>query len=109
VAGRAALRLDLIHAAGLNLGGLLAGLLHFQKHRPPALQAKQVWDAGQLVRAAVDLHDPPALLFGYSNNRSNDVGLAWHSFAFATASPLKQRRHDSHTRTIESLKLSGQS
>jgi hypothetical protein len=72
VAGRAALRLDLIHAAGLNLGGLLAGLLHFQKHRPTSLQAKQVRDAGQLVRAAVDLHDPPATGFGYPNNRGDD-------------------------------------
>jgi len=68
MASNAALRLDLVHAAGLNLSGFFAGLLHFQKHRPTSLQAKQVRDAGQLVRAAVDLHDPPALLFGYSNN-----------------------------------------
>jgi len=63
VAGRAALRLDLIHAAGLNLGGFFAGLLHFQKHRPPALQAKQIGDAGQLIRAAMNLHHPVAALF----------------------------------------------
>jgi hypothetical protein len=64
VTGRAALRLDLVHAAGLNLGGFLAGLLHFQKHRLPILEAEQVGYAGQLIRATVDLHDPPALLFG---------------------------------------------
>jgi hypothetical protein len=64
VADRTALRLDLVHATGLNRGGLLAGLLHFQKHRPPVLEAEQVWYASQLVRAAMNLHDPPAALLG---------------------------------------------
>jgi hypothetical protein len=64
VTDRTALRLDLVHAAGLNRGGFLAGLLHLQKHRPPILEAEQVRDASQLVRAAMNLHDPPAALLG---------------------------------------------
>jgi hypothetical protein len=64
VTDRTALRLDLVHAAGLDRGGFLAGPLDFQKHGLPALEAEQVGDSRQLVRAAVNLHDPPALLFG---------------------------------------------
>jgi len=64
VADRAALRLDLVHAASLYLGRLLARLLDLQKHGPPVPQAEEVGDASQLVRPAVNLHHPPAALFG---------------------------------------------
>jgi hypothetical protein len=88
---------------------MLARLLHFQPHRVAFLKAQQIGQARQLVRPAVNLDGLPAQGFGYPNNRRYDAGFAWHSFALATASPLKHRRHDSHTRTIESLRLSGQS
>jgi hypothetical protein len=72
VAHCTALRLDLVHASGLDFGGLLSRLLHFQKHSPPILEAEQVGHASQLVRPAVNLHDPPAALFSYPNYRSDD-------------------------------------
>jgi hypothetical protein len=56
--------LNLVHPLALNLGGLFPRLLHLKEHRTPVLQAQQVWHARQLVRPAVNLHDPPALLFG---------------------------------------------
>jgi hypothetical protein len=58
------LRLDLVHAPPLNLGRLFPRLLDLQEHGTPVLEAEQVGDARQLVRASVDLHDPPALLLG---------------------------------------------
>jgi hypothetical protein len=66
------LGLDLVHATSLDFGRPLAWLLHFQKHRPPFLEAEQIWDASQLIRAAVDLHDPPAARFGHPNNGGDD-------------------------------------
>jgi hypothetical protein len=67
-----ALCFDLVHAAALNLGRLLAGLFHFQKYGAALLEAQQVGYASQLIRPAVNLHDPPAALFCYPNNRGDD-------------------------------------
>jgi hypothetical protein len=109
VARHAALRFNLVHAASLERRRLLAGLLDFEKHCPALLQAQQVRNASKLMRPAVNLHDPPSGFFGCPNYRRDDAGFERHSFAISTALPLKQRRHDSHTRTIESLRLRGQS
>jgi len=56
--------LNLIHSTPLNLGGFLPWLLDLKEHCTPVLKAEQVGNSGQLVRPAVDLHDPPALLLG---------------------------------------------
>jgi len=78
VAGRAALRLDLVHSTSLDRRGLLARLLDLKEYGTPLLYAEQVWNASQLVRATVDLHDPPSLLLGYTNNRGDNRRLAGH-------------------------------
>jgi hypothetical protein len=56
--------LDLVHAAALNRGRVLPRLLDFEEQSPALLDAQEVGHASKLVRAAVDLHDPPATLFG---------------------------------------------
>jgi hypothetical protein len=75
------LRFDLVHASSLQRRGPLARLLDFEKHRPAPPQAEQVRHASQLMRPAVDLHDPPAGLFGSPNYRSDDAGFERHSVA----------------------------
>lgn len=60
MAGRAALGLQFVHPVALNRRRLLARLLHFQPHGVPALQAEQVGEPGQLVRASVNLDGLPA-------------------------------------------------
>jgi len=72
VARRAAARLQFVHPTTLNLGRLLARLLDLQPHRVTALQAEQVGEPSQLVRAAVNLDRLPAEGFGYPNNRGDD-------------------------------------
>jgi hypothetical protein len=56
--------LDLVHAAALNRGRVLPWLLDFKEECPALLDAQEVGHASKLVRAAVNLHDPPAALFG---------------------------------------------
>jgi hypothetical protein len=66
------LRFDFVHAAALNLGRLPSRLFHFEEHGNALPDAEQVGHARKLVRASVDLHDPPSFLFGYPNNRGDD-------------------------------------
>jgi len=56
--------LDLVHAPPLNLGGFLPWLLDLKEHRSPLLQTEQVGYASELIRPAVDFHNPPAVGFG---------------------------------------------
>lgn len=62
--GSTPLGLDLVHATPLDRGRVLPRLLDFEEHCPALLDAQEVGHAGQLIRAAVDLHGPPAALFG---------------------------------------------
>ncbi len=71
VACRAALGSDFFHAAVLDFGRLFSRLLDLQEDGTTGLEAQQVRNASQLVRPAVDLHDPPAGCFGYPNNRGD--------------------------------------
>jgi hypothetical protein len=56
--------LDLSHPQFLELRRLLAGLLHLEEDGAAAVEAEQVGDTRELVRPAVELHAPPAELFG---------------------------------------------
>jgi hypothetical protein len=58
------LRLDLVHAFGLQRRSLFARLLHFQEHSAAMLEAEKVGNSRELERPAVDFHRPPATLFG---------------------------------------------
>lgn len=58
------LSFDFIHAAALNRGRVLSRLLDFKEQSPALLDAQEVGHASKLIRAAVNLHDPPAALFG---------------------------------------------
>lgn len=60
MARRATLVLQFRHAAGLDLGRLLARLLDLQPHGAALLEAEQVGEPGELVRAAVNLDGLPA-------------------------------------------------
>jgi hypothetical protein len=66
------LRFNFVHATALNLGRLLPRLLHLEEHGNALPNAEQVGHARKLVGTAVDLHDPPAILFSYPNNRGDD-------------------------------------
>jgi hypothetical protein len=72
VTERSALRLYFVHAVRLNRGGFFAGLLDLQEHSTATSNAEQVRDSSELIRPAVNLHHPPAELFGFPNNRGND-------------------------------------
>ena len=51
---------------------MLARLLDLQPHGVTTLEAEEVGQASQLVRASVNLDRLPAKRFGYPNNRGDD-------------------------------------